>query len=76
MRIDPFCQPSGDLIVVDTQGALVVGRSGQNIYKQAIAGLSNNNRKTGKLEEVIVGADAVIGGLWSRIDLHLRWFSL
>ncbi|HSA83914.1 MAG TPA: NADP-dependent malic enzyme [Patescibacteria group bacterium] len=51
----------GDLIIVDTQGALYSGRDRQNIYKQAIAGVSNKHRKKGQLAEVIKGADVVIG---------------
>lgn len=51
----------GDLIVVDKTGALYAGRSNQNIYKQAIAGMSNKHMKSGSLSQVIVGADVVIG---------------
>jgi malate dehydrogenase (oxaloacetate-decarboxylating) len=50
-----------DVILVDSQGALITGRSHQNIYKQAVAGLSNKNGRTGSLAEVIVNADVVIG---------------
>ncbi|HCC84631.1 MAG TPA: NAD-dependent malic enzyme [Candidatus Pacebacteria bacterium] len=50
-----------DVIAVDSKGALVPGRSHQNIYKQAIAGLSNRTQKSGSLAEVIVGADVVVG---------------
>lgn len=51
----------GDLVVVDTKGALVPGRPNQNMYKQAIAGMSNHEKKMGSLDDVIVGADVVIG---------------
>jgi malate dehydrogenase (oxaloacetate-decarboxylating) len=51
----------GDVIVVDSTGALVPGRTEQNIYKQAVASVSNVKRKNGTLTEVIRGADAVIG---------------
>jgi malate dehydrogenase (oxaloacetate-decarboxylating) len=51
----------GDVIVVDSQGALVAGRSNQNIYKQAIAGLSNKHQHSGNLDQVINQADVVIG---------------
>jgi malate dehydrogenase (oxaloacetate-decarboxylating) len=55
-------QPSvGDVIVVDREGALYSGRQNQNIYKQAIAGISNHDKKTGSLADVIAGADVVIG---------------
>ncbi|MFZ2026000.1 MAG: NADP-dependent malic enzyme [Microgenomates group bacterium] len=51
----------GDLIVVDKTGALYAGRPNQNIYKQALAGMSNIHMRKGPLSEVIVGADVVIG---------------
>lgn len=57
----PQHQGVGDVIVVDSQGAIVTGRRDQNIYKQALAGLSNKKHKSGSLAEVIVGADVVIG---------------
>lgn len=50
-----------DLIVTDRTGAIYSGRENQNIYKQAIAGVSNKEKKKGPLEEVIKGADVVIG---------------
>lgn len=51
----------GDLIVVDSQGAIYPGRSGLNVYKQAVAGVSNKAHKMGDLATVIAGADVVIG---------------
>jgi malate dehydrogenase (oxaloacetate-decarboxylating) len=51
----------GNVIVVDKTGALYSGRDNQNIYKQAIAGISNKEKKPGQLADVIVGADVVIG---------------
>ncbi len=51
----------GDLIVVDSKGALYSGRDDQNIYKQAVAGLSNAHRKSGSLGDVVKGADVLIG---------------
>ena len=62
-----FCEiiPGGqrvkDVIIVDKTGALFPGRADQNIYKQAVASMSNKNRKSGALAQVIQGADAVIG---------------
>lgn len=50
-----------DVIIVDKNGALYSGREQQNIYKQAIAGISNKENKTGKLQNVIKGADVIIG---------------
>jgi len=50
-----------EVIVVDRNGALYSGRDNQNIYKQAVSGISNKEKISGPLEEVIKGADAVIG---------------
>lgn len=50
-----------DLVVVDRTGALYGGRENQNVYKQAIAGMSNKQMKKGSLLHVIHGADVVIG---------------
>ncbi len=50
-----------DVIIVDSVGALLPGREQQNIYKQAVASLSNTERKSGPLSQIIEGADAVIG---------------
>jgi len=57
----PQADAVADLIVVDKTGALHVGRENQNIYKQAVAGMSNKTNKKGKLEDVIAGADVLIG---------------
>lgn len=50
-----------DLIIVDKTGALYAGRENQNVYKQALAGMSNKQVKKGSLNTVIQGADVVIG---------------
>ncbi len=50
-----------DVVVVDKMGALYQGRADQNMYKQAVASVSNSDRKTGDLASVIKGADVVIG---------------
>lgn len=50
-----------EVIVVDKSGALYSGRENQNIYKQAVAGISNREKVSGPLEKVVTGADAVIG---------------
>jgi malate dehydrogenase (oxaloacetate-decarboxylating) len=50
-----------DVILFDRQGALVIGRAGQNIYKQAIAGLSNKEQRTGLPEQALVDFDVVVG---------------
>lgn len=57
----PGYESVADVIVVDSKGALVIGRSDQNVYKQAIAGISNKERKSGSLAEVIRNTDVVIG---------------
>ncbi|MBP6882099.1 MAG: NADP-dependent malic enzyme [Candidatus Levybacteria bacterium] len=57
----PGSSSVGDVIVVDSKGAIVIGREDMNIYKQAVAGLSNKDRQVGPLSEVIEGADVVIG---------------
>lgn len=60
-QIIPGHSRVGDVIVVDRDGALFTGREGQNIYKQAVAGISNKEKLKGPLSEIIKGADAVIG---------------
>ena len=50
-----------DLIIIDRNGALYAGRDNQNIYKQALAGISNKEKKRGSAEDVVAGADVVIG---------------
>lgn len=50
-----------DVIVVDKNGALYSGRENQNIYKQAVSGISNRQKSSGSLSDVIKGADAVVG---------------
>ena len=60
-RIIDGAQRVGDVIVVDSQGALWAGRDDMNVYKQAVAGVSNRQKKQGSLEEIMIGADVVIG---------------
>ncbi len=50
-----------DVIVCDHGGALATGRDNMNLYKQAVAALSNHGKKKGSLAQVIKGADVVIG---------------
>jgi malate dehydrogenase (oxaloacetate-decarboxylating) len=50
-----------DVIVVDSQGAIVQSRTDLNTYKKAIAQHSNITAITGPLEVAIKGADVVIG---------------
>lgn len=51
----------GEVVVFDSQGALYKGRPGMNVYKQAIAGISNNGSLQGSPEQVLKGFDVVIG---------------
>jgi malate dehydrogenase (oxaloacetate-decarboxylating) len=50
-----------DVVIVDTYGAFYAGRENQNVYKQALAGISNTQRKQGPLSTVIKDSDVVIG---------------
>lgn len=50
-----------DVVVVDSKGSLWVGRDEMNVYKQAVAGMSNHQQQHGSLEEMLVDADVVIG---------------
>jgi malate dehydrogenase (oxaloacetate-decarboxylating) len=50
-----------ELVVFDSQGSLYSGRPGMNVYKQAVAGISNSQKLQGKPEEILAGFDAVIG---------------
>lgn len=49
------------IIVTDSQGAIALGRSGLSDYKHEIATITNPDKITGDLLQVIEGADAVIG---------------
>lgn len=48
-------------IICDTQGAIYDGREGLNEEKQALARVTNRDKKTGTLAEVLHGADIFIG---------------
>lgn len=50
-----------DLVVFDSHGALVRGRAGLNVYKQAVAGISNQEQREGSPESALEGFDVVIG---------------
>ncbi len=50
-----------NIVVVDTQGALVEGREGMNSSKETMAKRSNPYKKSGGLADVMVGADVFIG---------------
>lgn len=49
------------VIMCDSRGALYKGRDGMNPYKAEMAEITNAGLKTGKLTEIIEGADAFIG---------------
>lgn len=50
-----------DVIVFDRQGAIHKNRTQMNIYKQAVAGISNTDELTGAPEQVLKNFDVVIG---------------
>ena len=50
-----------DVIMCDRTGAIYEGRDGLNEAKREIAAITNPNRRGGKLEDVIKGADVFIG---------------
>jgi malate dehydrogenase (oxaloacetate-decarboxylating) len=49
------------VILTDRQGAIYCGRSGLNPEKEEIAKITNSGKRTGKLADVLVGADVFIG---------------
>jgi malate dehydrogenase (oxaloacetate-decarboxylating) len=49
------------VILCDTKGAIYEGRDGLNAEKTLMARISNLQKKQGSLQEVIVGADVLIG---------------
>ena len=51
----------GEVIMTDRTGAIYEGRPGMNPVKEEIARLTNREKKSGKLAEVIRGADVFIG---------------
>jgi malate dehydrogenase (oxaloacetate-decarboxylating) len=50
-----------DIVLCDRKGALAPGREGMNDAKESIAALTNPQKKTGVLSDVIRGADVFIG---------------
>ncbi|MDP9352655.1 MAG: NAD-dependent malic enzyme [Chloroflexota bacterium] len=64
----------GEVVLVDTQGALYQGRpAGMNPVKQEIAAMTNRDRATGDLAQMLRGADVFIGvsspGILTSADL-------
>lgn len=50
-----------NVVMCDRKGAIYEGRDGLNAAKKEIAAITNHNKETGILEEVIKGADVFIG---------------
>lgn len=50
-----------DLILVDTRGAIFLGRDFMNPYKETIAKYSNKSNKKGSSLGIVEGADVIIG---------------
>lgn len=50
-----------NVVMCDRKGAIYKGREGLNAAKQEIAEITNADRESGSLEEVIKGADVFIG---------------
>ena len=52
---------AGNIVLVDSRGALVEGDLRLNPAKQEIAKVTNKNKETGSLKDVIAGKDVFIG---------------
>lgn len=50
-----------NVVMCDRKGAIYEGRDGLNAAKKEIAAITNHNKETGSLEEIIKGADVFIG---------------
>lgn len=50
-----------NVVMCDRKGAIYEGRDGLNAAKKEIAAITNHNKETGSLEEIIKGADIFIG---------------
>ena len=50
-----------DIIVCDRRGALVPGREGMNEAKESLASVTNPERRSGTLKEMMVGSDVFLG---------------
>lgn len=59
---DPrVCQPVKDVVVCDSQGAIHRNREALSPEKTALLAYTNRHDREGRLQDVIVGADAFIG---------------
>lgn len=50
-----------EVVVFDRQGALHRGRDGMNVYKQAVAGISNDSMLRGSPLDTLEGFDVIVG---------------
>lgn len=57
------------IIMIDSKGAIVSWRDGLNKYKESLCYLNKNN-ETGKLADIIVGADVFVGVSGQKNDLN------
>ncbi len=57
------------IIMIDSKGAIVSWRDGLNKYKESLCYLNKNN-ETGKLTDIIVGADVFVGVSGQKNDLN------
>lgn len=57
------------IIMIDSKGAIVSWRDGLNKYKESLCYLNKNN-ETGKLSDIIVGADVFVGVSGQKNDLN------
>lgn len=51
----------GEVIVVDSKGAICAGRPGLEGYKKKLAEMTNQNKISGDVMQVVDGADVIIG---------------
>lgn len=49
------------IVMIDSKGIIAEGRIGMNVYKNALAGKINPEKKIGTLADALVGADVFIG---------------
>lgn len=57
----PNLEKVAEVVVFDRSGAIYEGRDGLNIYKSAIASVTNSRKLSGFPEECMVGFDVVVG---------------
>ncbi len=55
------CEPVKDIVVCDSKGAIHRGRTDLNAMKEQLLAYTNLSGKSGRLSEVIAGADVFIG---------------